>query len=459
MSDIDSIAQWFNGDVPDSIPDYEVLEGFHALHPRTIFLKGLPAGARVLDMGAGDGSMQLFRMWLTPARADLEMYAHSLEKGIHFDSYDGFEIGNWDEQPPSFEGHVFDAVFSAHFIEHIQDPRAYFEWASSRLAPGGRIYTEWPSERALRAPTRSELQSRGIDLFLGNFYDDLTHRTFPPMQRILRAIRQAGLEVEAAGTIRLPLYEAQLLGIYRRTGDPAILQHAYWSHTGWCQYLVAQKAAPGQQAPESEKARPGRQEPESGLAAAGETLPQPQRGQDASRLPQAQLQEEIQRRAGLAQQPGTLQNCYSQLLIGALARARAKSERFEASRRELLAACQAYEDRLAANERAANHLLNQRAKELKEAQDWAQFEHQQFEASRLELLATCDRFDVKFVAQQRRYEAAIDALNRRLGETENQRQAALREIDRLRAIISFVRQSRWVKLGRSIKIGPNLEHL
>ena len=243
MIDIESIVEWYRSDVTAAVEEEQVLRGFHSAHPRIHFLKGLPLGSSVLDVGAGDGTMHLFRNWLTPARNDLKMYAYSLEKGLHFDSYDGFEIGNWDEHPPSFDGRSFDAIFSAHFIEHIQDTTAFFAWAASRLTPDGRIYTEWPSDRALRTPTKAELKLQGIDVFLGNYYDDLTHRSFPSRMRVLRGLRRSGLEVEAAATIRLPLFETQLLGHYRRTGDTPTLQQAYWLRSGWCQYIVARKVA------------------------------------------------------------------------------------------------------------------------------------------------------------------------------------------------------------------------
>ncbi|MGD0578221.1 MAG: hypothetical protein ABSC08_04770, partial [Bryobacteraceae bacterium] len=164
--------------------------------------------------------------------------------------------------------------------------------------------------------------------------------------------------------------------------------------------------------------------------------------------------------------------------------AQSEHEQFEASRRELLALAQAYEDRLAANERAANDLLNQRAKELEKAQKWAQFEHEQFEALGRELLATSERYEALSAVNERRHQedlsalnrrfdetedqrqattaeigrlkTALDELTRRLAETESDRQAGLAEINRLRTILSAVHESRWVKLGRSIKVGPDL---
>lgn len=154
--------------------------------------------------------------------------------------------------------------------------------------------------------------------------------------------------------------------------------------------------------------------------------------------------------------------------------AQSEHDQFEASRRELLATAQAYEDRLAANERAANDLLNQRAKELEKAVKWAQSEHEQFKALSRELIATSERYEAVLETNERRHQEDLSALNRCIDETEEQRraevgrlktildqtesnlQAALEEINRLRTILSAVHQSRWVRLGRSIKIGPDL---
>jgi predicted nucleic acid-binding Zn-ribbon protein len=122
-------------------------------------------------------------------------------------------------------------------------------------------------------------------------------------------------------------------------------------------------------------------------------------------------------------------------------------------------------------------LLNQRAKELEKAVKWAQSEREQFGALSRELLATSERYEALLETSERQHQEDLSALNRRLDETEDQRQAATaaigrlntilgqvesdrqaarEEIDRLRTILSAVHQSRWIKLGRSIKIGPDL---
>ncbi len=192
--------------------------------------------------------------------------------------------------------------------------------------------------------------------------------------------------------------------------------------------------------------------------------------------------------------------------------ARAEHEQFEASRLELLAAVQSYEERLAANERAANELLTSRTKELEAAQAWALSEHEQFEASRLELLAvvqsyedrlaakhnqfeavfrqlqtTADRYEALLEVSERSHEEDLRTLSRHLEESGDQHQAAATEIarlvalldeaiqrfaeaksgrqaavdesERLRKILSLAQQSRWLKIGRGISVGPDLSRL
>ena len=92
-----------------------------------------------------------------------------------------------------------------------------------------------------------------------------------------------------------------------------------------------------------------------------------------------------------------------------------------------------------------------------------------------ELLATSERYEALLETNANRHKEELSALIRRLDETKDQhqaeidrlntileqtesdRQAAREEINRLRTILSAVHQSRWVKLGRSIKIGPDLD--
>lgn len=236
-----TLREWLAGPAPAFLPRNEVLELFHSQHPRTLFVKTLGVGGSVLDVGAGDGVLNIFRAWPRPARRDLRIYAYALDKGRNFDDYDGYELTDWNAQPP-FAGQSFDAIFCCHFIEHIDDPLRFLAWASSKLNPRGRAYIEWPSEDALRSPRNAVLEKWGVTGLTGNYFDDHTHRDpLPDRKAMERFLVDSGFDIDASGTVVMPLFEDELLAYAKAKGDQVALQFAYWLKTRWCQFIVASR--------------------------------------------------------------------------------------------------------------------------------------------------------------------------------------------------------------------------
>lgn len=239
--DLDGLKRWFERPHASALPRERVMELYFTFHPRTAFLKTLPMDAEVADIGAGDGSLSVFRKWPGPERGDLKLYAYSIEKGRLFDDFDGFEISDWNAAPPDFDGRRFDAIVCAHFIEHIDDPASLVEWAARKLNPRGRIYLEWPSPGSLALPSRTELVNAGIPLIISRFEDDHTHQALPDAEAIAAAMIANGLMVESCGIVRLPWLEEEILAHFKDDEDGFARQAAFWSHTGWSQYIVAQR--------------------------------------------------------------------------------------------------------------------------------------------------------------------------------------------------------------------------
>lgn len=239
MADVDGIVAWFKRPRSSRLGKEQVMELYFTFHQRTAFLKTLPSNAVVADIGAGDGSLSVFRKWPAPERTDLKLYAYSIEKGRLFDEFEGFEISDWNTSPPDFEGRMFDAIVCAHFIEHIADPLSFVEWARRKLTPGGRLYLEWPSPTSLGLPPRVELEAAGVPLIISRFDDDRTHRELPDGNIIAAALTAHGLAIEGRGIVRLPWLEDEMLAHYREDADGFARQAAFWSHTGWSQYIVA----------------------------------------------------------------------------------------------------------------------------------------------------------------------------------------------------------------------------
>lgn len=240
--DIETLVRWFRQGRSARLPRQRAIENYYLYLPRTAFLKTLKADARVLDVGAGDGSLELFRNWLEPQRPDLVMYAYSLEKGKRFDAYAGYELGDWEAGPPAFGGMAFDAIIACHFIEHVSDPHVFLDWVGSRLAPGGRVYVEWPSPDSLQMPPRTDLLARGVDVIISNFRDDATHRQLPDRGKLVAALQQAGWLIDQQGVVKLPFFEEELLAQCDvPPADPVAKLSSFWSKTRWAQYFIASK--------------------------------------------------------------------------------------------------------------------------------------------------------------------------------------------------------------------------
>lgn len=239
---VEDIQAWYHRPRQPQLPKARVMELYFTFHPRTAFLKTLPRNAVVADIGAGDGSLSVFRTWPQPERMDLELHAYSLEKGNKFDAFASYEIGDWNEQPPEFEGRRFDAVVCAHFIEHIAQPESLVAWAARKLRPGGRIYIEWPAPVSLSLPPRDALHAVGVPVMISRFDDDRTHRDLPDADAIVAAMAAAGLVLETRGTVHLPWLEDEILATHKDDEAGFGRQAAFWSMTGWSQYLVARRA-------------------------------------------------------------------------------------------------------------------------------------------------------------------------------------------------------------------------
>lgn len=237
------IARWSDPSQTPAVSLSDAQTAFHALGPRVRFVKSLPPGGSLLDAGAGDGSLVIFRTWPAPARPDVRMFAWAGDRGSGFANFDSSEVGYWPENPPDFAGRKFDAVFSANFLEHIPNPLAFVQWATTRVAERGRIYLEWPRPEAIALPDTSTLAAAGVAVMVGRYHDDHSHMPTPPMfEEVRDTLARHGFALVEHGISRVPYFDQQLAIHARQNNDLVGMTLAYWSHTGWCQYLVAEAA-------------------------------------------------------------------------------------------------------------------------------------------------------------------------------------------------------------------------
>lgn len=155
----------------------------------------LPAGARILDIGCGNGSPTATRRWFPGchyAGADIQRYNLSDADLAAMDAYFPLSVdgSGYDAIPAS----SYDFVILNHVIEHMADPRPVVATLCGKLKPGGYLWIAFPSVRSLSLP-------HSVDETL-NFYDDPTHICLPNVEEIAGIVRASGVEVLDAGRSR-----------------------------------------------------------------------------------------------------------------------------------------------------------------------------------------------------------------------------------------------------------------
>src|SRR5579884_584629 len=216
--------------------------------PRFRFIRGLPQRAKVLDAGCG-GFKTLKR--LLKQRPDLQFYAVDIvdvstlcPAGVVFAQAD------IDRDKIPFADEQFDAIFFCHVLEHLYYPLNALAELKRLLKPGGKIYIEGPSTRALFLPSLASIKSAGATKAIGddlNFYDNFTH-VRPLSKRSLHMfLEMASCEAEQLGHSRNPfkavisplMVLAGLLTLRRRW-----ICIGLWELVGWSVYAVGRKKGP-----------------------------------------------------------------------------------------------------------------------------------------------------------------------------------------------------------------------
>lgn len=155
----------------------------------------LSAGARILDIGCGNGSPSLTKRWFPGchyAGADVQCYNLSDADIAAMDAY--FPLGADGSGYEAIPDASYDFVILNHVIEHMAAPKPTVAMLCAKLRPGGFIWIAFPSRRSLTLP-------HSVDETL-NFYDDPTHVYLPDLSEIAEEVRSNGVHVIHAGRSR-----------------------------------------------------------------------------------------------------------------------------------------------------------------------------------------------------------------------------------------------------------------
>jgi len=208
------------------------------LYCKDEFLRACPLGARVLDVGCGNDSPAHFK----------EIRPDFYYVGIDIADYkqDSDPRANADEyiltKPDCFSDRIaalpatFDAVVSAHNIEHCLFPDQTLAAMLGVIKPDGRIYLAFPSEASVNFPRRKGTL---------NFYDDPTHIYLPKFDEMCAAVVKHGFHIDVAIKRYRPLVRA-LKGLVKepRCRLQGTVEGEIWSLYGFETIIWATRRQP-----------------------------------------------------------------------------------------------------------------------------------------------------------------------------------------------------------------------
>lgn len=167
----------------------------------------------MLDVGCGNDSPLAFktiRPDLYYAGLDVGDHNHSVDANTVADEYVIVAADDFAAAISRFSA-PFDAIVSAHNLEHCNEPEVVLANIAGALAPGGRLYLSFPSEASAHFPSRNGCL---------NFFDDPTHNRLPSFEGVLTSLRDGGLNIEYASRRYRPLVkfvQGLVLEPYSRT--------------------------------------------------------------------------------------------------------------------------------------------------------------------------------------------------------------------------------------------------
>jgi len=153
-----------------------------------------------------------------------------------------FKKADLNKEPIPFEDDLFDVVIASHIIEHLNDPINFFKECIRVLKPGGILYVEAPSEKALKFSGMPFEYEKFYSLSL---YDDPTHtmRPWTPQSfyRLTKYFACNPLHVGYIRSWKVRLLSPLLLTYAYLTKNGFILERTIWLTHGWASYLIAEK--------------------------------------------------------------------------------------------------------------------------------------------------------------------------------------------------------------------------
>ncbi len=131
---------------------------------------------------------------------------------------------------------TFDAVLSAHNLEHCLDYPSVVTAMIGALKKGGKLYTSFPSEKSKNLPSRKGTL---------NFYDDDTHLNLISYGKYLDNLKEQGMIIDYAIQNHQPIIPAivgAILEPISRIQKKNMPHGSTWAYHGFETIVVSTKA-------------------------------------------------------------------------------------------------------------------------------------------------------------------------------------------------------------------------
>lgn len=169
------------------------------------FIRQIPYGEKVLDVGCGNDSPYVTKTQrpdLYYIGIDVGEYRQWHDPAQYADRYIVTSPDGFVPEIDSLHGQM-DAVICSHTLEHRDDPDRTLWAILNALKPGGRLYLSFPCPESATFPSRYGCL---------NFYDDPSHTTPPPFEKVVAQIAAAGVVINYSRRQYRPLMGV-LLGL------------------------------------------------------------------------------------------------------------------------------------------------------------------------------------------------------------------------------------------------------
>ena len=234
------LLAWISQSCSSEVAVHDAHDWYLIQLPRIVYLKNLPENSVLLDVGAGDGSLILFRDWLAFSRLDLVFVGLSMEPGLHTERYDEFHTCDLDKEKPILRKSP-TAIIACQLVEHVKDYRELLKWFFELLPSGGTVFIDWPSPHTVDLPSRKVFESKGYDITTLNFFDDRTHTNAISIEEIVSSAKELGFLIVNQGMVDMPYLASRLRDEGRMKNDGYLLSMAMWLRTNFVSYCTLRK--------------------------------------------------------------------------------------------------------------------------------------------------------------------------------------------------------------------------